>query len=666
MHVQRQLLWALGGVVCLYILVQTWVCVQWLFMSIQESIPPSTTGVPGPHVRYEREYTALKLAIVATALGYVMLLARHRFCASTVHRAAPTDALTLTSSQTPLLYSEDQLEQGNMVLDGDPMGNGIASEMVGRKTGSLPGWYLSFRRVWCYEWSWFGGSTVQLGETALVVGLAGIHALLILCPPLASSVSDHVFFHHQLISNRVGQMALIDLTLAVALSVRTSAVWRFIGLSDLRSTITWHRWFALAGVICTLYHGCFQFTKHYYRHYLEKQALQQVVSATDLGGSMDVALFASMTWWQLVISSKRYFTGCVLAFAVFAAWLSAHPLVRAVSYTLFRIVHVGAMVLIVAAAAFHHKVMLIFYSAVFLIWCVDLVIRWRSTKVNVVALEPVAPNVVHMAVALPVPLQITPGAFVYCGFHANPVKNLMFSHPFSISRVVPRENDATRQTMSFYIKVNGRHTARLYEMAKDNKSAPIVRVGRVLGTNAFAPPFDAFSVIVLVAHGIGITPWLAALQASRRKHANQLQQRVYVIWSLRDRAAVHAMVQDADLDAHWQVYVTNRRPDDDENGENDDDKAMDLDQMYLEADKARDDDGHGTLETLDAIQYHAGRPLYTKLLHTIRERHPNDNVFLGLCANQAAIAQCGNLARSTAFSNENAYWAVHAERFEYL
>ncbi|KAI8067125.1 hypothetical protein BC940DRAFT_319560 [Gongronella butleri] len=114
-------------------------------------------------------------------------------------------------------------------------------------------------------------------------------------------------------------------------------------------------------------------------------------------------------------------------------------------------------------------------------------------------------------------------------------------------------------------------------MAKDSKSAQIVHVGRVLGTDSSAPPFNAFNVIVLVAHGIGITPWLAALQASRRKHANQLQQRVYIIWSLHDRVAVHAMVQDADLDAHWQEHVTNRRPEDDENGENDEDKAA-----YLE------------------------------------------------------------------------------------
>ncbi|ORX61340.1 hypothetical protein DM01DRAFT_1120621 [Hesseltinella vesiculosa] len=640
---RQSLIWSLGALICIYVCAQTWLSVQWLFTSIRDSVPPSSTYSPENHIRYEREYTTL-IASAGLIVGlYVALAFSRQWLKRTSLTNASANASSLATDDLPATKETSTAAPYDMSPQPQPL--------------SLPAWFIWLRQIWCYEYRPFA-TTIQAGQGVILLTFVGIHIGLIVGIPLASSSQDDPFFHHQLVSNRVAQMALVDLSVAVGLSVRTSIVWRWLGLSDLRSTITWHWWFAMAGYVGVLYHACFQWTKHYYRHYLEKQSLILVASATDLGNPLDGAMFASMTWWRLVISNHHYFTGFLMSICMAALWVSAHPIVRTYAYSVFRAVHVGAFVGLALVSFWHHWVLAYFYISVLGLWLVDVITRCRDPLVEVIGLDIVAPQLVQLQIFEPVhkntgrpcrPSGFYPGQFAYFGFSRHRLFDLVWSQPFSISRVVklsPGHNDDTMpglsgqpSVISLYIKVSGKRTQQLYDMvSKNSKDAwPSVRLGTPLGQPlAMWDRFESFPVIVLVAEGIGITPWLSVVQAMSQQ---QQPTCVYVIWTVRDSSSVRAMVQDTDLQhAQWRVHITSD---------------------YASIPSRSPDQ-------LDAIDYHHGRPLYTKLLNDIRLKHPKVNVLLGLCAHDDTIATCGNLARSSKFSHPHAFWKVKTERFEFL
>lgn len=71
-------------------------------------------------------------------------------------------------------------------------------------------------------------------------------------------------------------------------------------------------------------------------------------------------------------------------------------------------------------------------------------------------------------------------------------------------------------------------------------------------------------------------------------------------------------------------------------------------------------------QLLDGIfQVRKGRPDYHKLLGRIRTQSAGSRHALGVCAHRDTARVCGNIVRSSAFSNQHTYWAFRSEQFEF-
>lgn len=166
-------------------------------------------------------------------------------------------------------------------------------------------------------------------------------------------------------------------------------------------------------------------------------------------------------------------------------------------------------------------------------------------------------------------------------------------------------------------------------MAGEKEAWPSVQLGKPLGqvwTGLECP------VVVLIAEGIGITPWLAVLQAS-----STTAHSIYVIWTVRNTDLIAPLLNETTTPhVDWQIYVTG--------------------DYQLES----------QVESLAIAStcspYSHGRPHYPTLMESIRSRHPSQDVAMGLCIHDDST--CANLARSKKFSHSQAVWHVHSERFD--
>ena len=103
----------------------------------------------------------------------------------------------------------------------------------------------------------------------------------------------------------------------------------------------------------------------------------------------------------------------------------------------------------------------------------------------------------------------------------------------------PLLNDkGAKAVFTFYIKANGRHTASLYQIAESGDISCLrhMRISRPLGKSTIdmaGRNYGDFEVVVLVAEGIGITPWISVLQQLGRREHHVQTKHIVLIWSIR-------------------------------------------------------------------------------------------------------------------------------------
>jgi hypothetical protein len=286
--------------------------------------------------------------------------------------------------------------------------------------------------------------TFRVGTYMTLLGLASMHGLFVFWPLLyhTDNTTTDKYLQHQLLSNRMAQLAVVDIAVAVGLSVRTSGFWRCIGLHNGSSTLPWHRWFSRLGIFCVIYHGCFQWTKHYYQHFPTGQQQHQQLDidfpSDDISGL--VLSSSPITWWDLLTWNPRYLTGNLMILCLLVLFLGSHRLVREKWYWLFRLTHGVSFLVLVATGMWHHWALSVFYVAVMGLWLLDLVARWRSTQVApILALDAVTSEVVKLQIVLESTSSLgglyLPGQYVFCSFSGSKWKDVWWSHPFSISKV---------------------------------------------------------------------------------------------------------------------------------------------------------------------------------------------------------------------------------------
>lgn len=445
---KRSLVWAFTCLFCGLVIFQTWYSIQWTFTSADHtnnsssspsssatassssssSLASSSPSLSKPslppqsplifHTRYLRDYTTLFAYTIILLIIYILC-----FIYTRLGRLSLATDFTPCSIDQTYASLEQQTRQ---------------SSIDKKRPSSL---YLFLRRWWHYELGCCD-LTFRVGTYITLLGLASIHGLFVfwsLLYPTDNTATDK-YLQHQLLSNRMAQLAVVDIAVAVALSVRTSGVWRYIGFHNGSSTLPWHRWFSRLGIFCVIYHCCFQWTKHYYQHYptSQLQHLDSDFPSSEIEGL--IVSSSSITWWDLLTWNTRYLTGNLMIVCLFVLCLGSHRLVREKWYWLFRLTHGVSFLALVAMGMWHHWAFAVFYMAVMGLWLLDLVARWRSTQVaSVLTMDAVTKDVVKLQVALESTSSscglYLPGQYVFCSFSGSKWKDVWWSHPFSISRV---------------------------------------------------------------------------------------------------------------------------------------------------------------------------------------------------------------------------------------
>lgn len=528
--------------------------------------------------RYRREYKALLVYVIGLSALFITLLSH--------------------SWLKQLRYNKQKL-----------LGNPI-------KKHNTKKWY------WLnYEWQWFNLTLsllliLKLGALILInIGL------LFYITNEDSTDLDGRNLYLQGIANRAAQLSVVNTAVAVALSAKHSLVQRYF--YSVENTLSWHPWFSRLAFIEALYHGTYQFQYNYNRQ--------------------------EGDFYSTLTTNIRYTTGSILLLVMVILIIGSHPLVRRISYRFFLFTHMFAFFTLILLGCLHHWAFYVFYASVFSFWILDQIDR--SFEADLCILQEMPGNIVKLQVAVPytVPNSI-PGQFAFLSFSSSLLRSWIGSHPFSICRVdyVSKEdtedqgesnlsllnNKIEKQIFTFYIKVFGKHTLSLQQKAVDQEKIKL-RISRPLGRphlDLSGSEYGDFETIVLIADGVGITPWISVLQYTHEKEHIIKTQYVHLIWSIhtidtyyafeKDLIEFTSNLQQIKMDVHIFVTGNTSDPEESRNG-----------------------------STPFTLKYN--RPNYPSLLNDI----PNDDVAVGVCTHDITSIQIHNLALARS-------WAIHTERFQ--
>jgi predicted ferric reductase len=91
------------------------------------------------------------------------------------------------------------------------------------------------------------------------------------------------------------------------------------------------------------------------------------------------------------------------------------------------------------------------------------------------------------------------------------------------------------QFFTFYIKATGNRTRPLYDIAQSRTKIIEARISKPLGrpyVTSSGAEFGDFESVILVAEGMGITPWLSVLQYIKQKQHAIKTKSASLIWSI--------------------------------------------------------------------------------------------------------------------------------------
>ncbi|CEJ02633.1 hypothetical protein RMCBS344292_16633 [Rhizopus microsporus] len=365
-----------------------------------------------------------------------------------------------------------------------------------------------------YEWRWFS-TTLSLSFIIKLGTLIGVNIMLIL---ISNDEDRHLMLQGR--ANRAAQLAVANTAAAVALSAKLSIIQRYF--YGVEKTLSWHPWFGRIALVETLYHGAYQFQLNYARQNYD--------------------LIRTLT------TNIRYMTGASLISAMIILVIGSHPLVRHISYRLFRLTHISSFLVLILLGCLHHWVFYVFYAAVLGFWIIDQVDR--SFETEVCSLQAMPGNIVKIQATVPYTiLSPIPGQFAFVSFSSSWIHAWIHSHPFSICRIDTvdgKDQDdesegMVHQALTFYIKVSGKQTLSLYQKAVNQEKVKM-RISRPLGRpylTIAGSEFGDFKTIVLIADGVGLAPWISVLQyVSDRKETIKTRS-VYLIWSIHAIGRIH-------------------------------------------------------------------------------------------------------------------------------
>ncbi|KAI8643748.1 hypothetical protein BD408DRAFT_414480 [Parasitella parasitica] len=437
----------------------------------------------------------------------------------------------------------------------------------------------------------------------------------------------------QLQSNRAAQLAVTNIAFSVLLSAKLSLIQRHF--FEINETIRWHVWFGRIAFGQVLYHASYQIQYNY--------------------SKQERSILATFT------SNVRHTTGTLMLSAMFLLLFGSHPLVRLVSYRLFRISHLAAFAVLVLCGCFHHWSFYLFYVAVLLFWVMDQLDK--SYRTDMLMAEALPGDIIKVKCNIPYPVGsagLIPGQFAFISLSPSPLAAAINAHPFSICRL--DGNDASKeheqdedmagvsveeslirpvdsQYFTFYIKATGNQTKPLYDLAQSGAKTIKARISKPLGRPFVASleaEFGDFESLVLVAEGMGITPWISVLQYIEQKQHAIKTQLVNLIWSIHSIDTFYAFEQEfkhfsdsLQIDFNCRIFITG---------------LSDPEENYT------------IPSNLTCIKFKAScRPNYNDIFQELKQ--VDNATVVGVCAHEDTIVKLNNLCLKYS-------WAIRKERFE--
>ncbi|KAL7308727.1 hypothetical protein PS15m_011895 [Mucor circinelloides] len=497
----------------------------------------------------------------------------------------------------------------------------------------------SWQRLLRYEKQLFSCVTISLIDLLKIGSLISVNALLLFGnangtvpenDPLHGGFEEPSLYK-QALSHRAAQLAVTNIAFSVLLSAKLSIIQRCF--FEFNETIRWHAWFGRIGFFQVLYHASYQIQISY-----TKQERNIATALT---------------------SNVRYTTGAFMLTAMFLLMFGSHALVRLVSYRLFRITHLAALVVLICSGCFHHWSFYVFYVMVLLFWAMDQIDR--SYRTDMLMAEALPGDIVKVKCNIPYSMSagLIPGQFVFISLTPSTLAATVYAHPFSICRVdgsttfKEEEEEEERavnvdealvrpldaQCFTFYIKATGKRTKPLYDVAQSGSKTIKARISKPLGrpyVTSSGAEFGDFDSVILVAEGMGITPWISVLQYIEQKQHAIKTKSLNLIWSIHSIDTFYAFEQELEqfsdslqLDLSIKIYITG---------------LSDPEENY------------SIPNNLTYIKFKAScRPNYAALFQEL-DQHNNTTV-VGACAHESTIVKLNNLCLSHS-------WAIRKERFE--
>lgn len=446
---------------------------------------------------------------------------------------------------------------------------------------------ISLIQCWLrYEWRTLSCSWCLL-DVFKMISLMAINGLILYkdMDKVIEHIDNDRNMYLQTLSNRSAQLAITNIAMSVALSAKLSLIQRyFFGIDQ---TIQWHVWFGRLGFLQVLYHATYQLQFNY-----ERQG----------------DIFATLT------TNVRHITGTLMLTAMIVLMFGSHPIIRLLCYRLFRWTHITSFFVLILFGCLHHWSFYIFYVTVLVFWVTDQIDRSFITESC--KIESLPGEIVKLTCQVPYQCeQLIPGQFAFISFGSTSwIKAWFHSHPFSICRM---DGDH----FVFYIKSIGNETSQLYQIEQEMIQA---RISRPLGRGF---EFGDYETIVLVAEGMGITPWISVLNYIQN-HTTKMR-RVHVIWSIRNIDTFYAFEKEfkqdfIDIELKIQLFITG---------------LIDPEEDY---------------HIPNNIQLEH-RPNYQEILLKIQQE--NKSIVMGICTHEETMAKVKNIGLFYS-------WDIKTERFE--
>ncbi|CAO3684983.1 unnamed protein product [Umbelopsis ramanniana] len=474
-------------------------------------------------------------------------------------------------------------------------------------------------------------------------------------------------------SNRTGYLSIANFALLIPLSIRS---FRWLPYDK---AISWHRVFAVLAFVTAAQHGCYHLSER----------LESL---------------------EPILESSRHVTGIATLSIVGLMLLTAHEIVRANQYSWFRTLHLTLFVSLTISATLHNASFLTLNFVGIAAWLGSRVLRKLQATSKIVSIHSTG-RITHVTLEHSLK-DITAGQFGYLGVRGPGFTKYGWARPFSFSGIhshleedvpsteeekEPREakttisrlhlqqdthhrpgfhhesssvrvpderalgiedssggdqpaskTDHPSNLVDLHIHSRGTFTTALLKAASqqdlESKTPNQVRMelDGPYGTPWLSSAkhyYTDFELALFVCSGVGITPWLAVMQHIATKSRSSRTRDVHIIWSIHEQDTydafnpnIFSLLKQSSVTFHIHVYITGH---------------------------------HSTLPSAfnDAIIFHSGPPNLDLYMTELKEKNPDIDVGVGVCAYEMMEQTVDELVHSSRFSDEKARWWIKKELF---